>query len=112
MTEKQQVNLKIDHSEDGFYSDSISVIYNPSKFVLDFKQITPKIDLIEGKGQQTLVVKHKTILLDVKFAKIFLDTLKNAVEGYEKKYGKIHLPKRKPEKQESVVVTKEESYIG
>lgn len=112
MAEKQHVNLKIDHSEEGFYSDSISVVYNPSKFVLDFKQITPKIDQMQGKSQQTVVIKHKTILLDSKFAKIFLETLKKAIDGYEKKYGKIEVPKKRKKKGETTVVSRDEGYIG
>jgi hypothetical protein len=108
---EKQVNIRIDHSEEGFYSDSISVVYNPNKFVLDFKQTTPKVDQIHGKSQQTLVVKHKTILLDIKFTKIFLETLKKAVEGYEKKYGKIEVPKRRKAKP-SKPITESESYIG
>ncbi len=104
--------MRIDHSEEGFYSDSISVVYNPNKFILDFKQSTPKIDQIQGKNQQTIVVKHKTVLLDAKFAKIFLKTLKRALDGYEKKYGKIKVPKKKKKKEEQVVVSKDESYIG
>jgi len=112
IAERQQVNVRIDHSDEGFYTDSISVVYNPNKFILDFKQTVPKIDQIQGgKNQQTLVVKHKTMLLDVKFAKIFLKTLQHAMEGYEKKHGKIELPKKQKRKEESVVV-KEESYIG
>ncbi|MBN2042872.1 MAG: DUF3467 domain-containing protein [Candidatus Aenigmarchaeota archaeon] len=111
IAERQQINIRIDHSDEGFYTDSISVVYNPNKFILDFKQTVPKIDQVEGKSQQTIVVKHKTMLLDAKFAKIFLKTLQNAMDGYEKKYGKIELPKKQKQKEEAVVV-KEESYIG
>ncbi|MCD6590447.1 MAG: DUF3467 domain-containing protein [Candidatus Aenigmarchaeota archaeon] len=113
MKEKQHVNIQIDHSEGGFYCDSISVVYNPSKFVLDFRQTTPRIDQIHGKNQQTLAVKHKVILLDVKFAKVFLNTLKSAVQGYEKKYGEIKLPKaKKTKKKAEIVDAKDEEYIG
>jgi len=111
---EKNINIQIDHREDGFYSDSISIIYNPSKFILDFKQSTPRIDQIHDKSQQTIAVKHKVIILDVKFAKIFLDTLKKSVEGYEKKHGEIKLPKitKKVEKAEVVTGKEEGSYIG
>ena len=113
MEQKQLVNIQIDHKENGFYSDSISVIYNPSKFILDFKQTTPRIDQIHGKAQQTLSVKHKVIILDVKFAKIFFESLKKSIEGYEKKYGEIKLPKRMKKPTKSDVITgKEDVYIG
>jgi len=112
MAEKH-VNIQIDHRENAFYSDNISVIYNPSKFILDFKQITPRMDHIQGKPQETLAVKHNVIIMDTKFAKIFLNTLKKSIEGYEKKYGEIKIPKtqKKPEKSE-VLTSKEEVYIG
>jgi hypothetical protein len=112
MTEKH-VNIQIDHRENAFYSDNISVIYNPSKFILDFKQITPRMDHIQGKAQETLSVKHNVVIMDAKFAKIFLNTLKKSIEGYEKKYGEIKVPKtpKKPGKSD-VVTSKEDVYIG
>lgn len=112
MAEKH-VNIQIDHRENGFYSDNISVIYNPSKFILDFKQITPRMDHVQGKAQETLAIKHRVIILDIKFAKIFLNTLKKSIEGYEKKYGQIKVPKamKKPAKSE-VITSKEDVYIG
>ena len=83
---EKNVNVQIDHREEAFYSDAISIIYNPSKFILDFKQNTPRIDHIQGKSQETIAVKHKVVILDVKFAKVFMNTLKKSVEGYEKKH--------------------------
>jgi hypothetical protein len=96
-------------SEEGFYTNSISIIYNPSKFVLDFKQITPRIEKIQGKEQQIFTTNHKIILIDPQFAKVFLETLKTSIENYEKKFGKIGMPKKK-KKPEVVVSTN--SYIG
>ncbi|MEE9323665.1 MAG: DUF3467 domain-containing protein [Candidatus Aenigmarchaeota archaeon] len=110
---ERNVNVQIDHRQEAFYSDSISIIYNPSKFILDFKQNTPRIDQIHGKSQETVAVKHKVIILDVKFAKIFMNTLKKSIEGFEKKHGEIKTPKarKKPGKSE-VITSKEEGYIG
>ncbi len=110
---KRTINLNIDHSEAGFYSDSISIIFNPSKFILDFKQSTPRMDQIQGKEQETIAVKHKTILIDSRFAKSFVQTMKKAVDNYEKKFGKIEMPKQpKMKKKEEESVTSSESYIG
>ena len=112
MSEKQ-ITMKLDHGSEAFYSDSVSIIYNPNKFILDFKQISPRIDQIQGKSQQTLVMKHNTILLDTGFAKIFFETLKKSIQGYEKKHGKIKVPKQKIEKpQEQIVTSKDDVYIG
>jgi len=114
MEMEKSINIQIDHRDGAFYSDSISIIYNPSKFILDFKQNTPRIDQIQDKQQQTIAVKHNVIILDIKFAKIFLETLKKSVEGYEKKHGTIKLPKpsKKVERTEEIVTGKEEGYIG
>ena len=110
---ERNVNVQIDHRKEGFYSDSISIIYNPSKFILDFKQNTPRIDQVHGKSQETIAVKHNVIILDVKFAKIFLNTLTKSIEGYEKKHGKIQTPKKPKKKGKTEVVSgKEEGYIG
>jgi hypothetical protein len=113
--EEKSINVQIDHRDAGFYSDSISIIYNPSKFILDFKQSTPRIDQIQDKQQQTIAVKHNVIILDIKFAKIFLETLKKSVDGYEKKHGVIKLPKvsKKVVKADTEIISgKEEGYIG
>jgi hypothetical protein len=110
---ERNVNVQIDHRKEAFYSDSISIIYNPSKFILDFKQNTPRIDSVHGKSQETIAVKHNVIILDVRFAKIFLNTLKKSIEGFEKKHGKIETPKVTKKKGRSAVVSgKEEGYIG
>jgi hypothetical protein len=113
MEEERNINVQIDHRDEGFYTDAISIIYNPSKFILDFKQNTPRIDQIHGKSQQTIAVKHKVMIMDAKFAKIFLETLKKSVEGYEKKHGRIKIPKELKKVEKSEVVTgKEDVYIG
>jgi len=111
MAEKH-MNIQIDHREEGFYSDNISIIYDPSKFILDFKQVTPRVDHVQGKTQETIAVKHKVILLDAKFAKIFFNTLKKSIEGYEKKHGKIEVPKMPKRKKSEVVTSQEDVYIG
>ena len=113
MEEEKSINVQIDHRNEGFYSDSVSIIYNPMKFIFDFKQTTPRIDQINNKTQQTIAIKHNVIILDVKFAKIFLETLKKSVETYEKKHGSIKVPKEAKKLPKPEFVTgKEEGYIG
>lgn len=110
---ENSINVQIDHREAAFYSDSISIIYNPTKFILDFKQNTPRIDQIQDKQQQTIAIKHNVIILDIKFAKIFMETLKKSVEGYEKKHGEIKIPKQQKKVEKTAIVTNvEEGYIG
>ncbi|MFH0929144.1 MAG: DUF3467 domain-containing protein [Candidatus Aenigmatarchaeota archaeon] len=94
MAEKQErVNLKIDHNNDAFFTDNVSVLHNPNKFIIDFSQTVPRLDNINGKMQQTFTIKHNTVILDPQFAKSFADILQKNVKNYEKKFGKIALPK-------------------
>jgi hypothetical protein len=95
MEKKERVNLKIDHSKDAFFTDNVSVLHNPSKFIIDFSQTVPRLDNINGKMQQTFTIKHDTVILDPQFAKSFADILSKNVKSYEKKFGKISLPKKK-----------------
>lgn len=112
MEEKKGFGVKIDHEEQGFFTDNVTIFHNPNKFVIDFSQTTPRFDNIEGKVQQTFVIKHKTIIMDPAFAKILLKTLEKNIEKYEKDFEKISLPK----KQKKVIRTEAEGtktrYIG
>ena len=96
--------------KEGFYTNSISIIFNPSKFVLDFKQTTPHIDRVCEKDQQLFATTHSIVLLDPQFAKVFLGTLKNSIESYEKKFGKIKVIEKKNKKEKAVASS--HSYIG
>lgn len=108
----KRTNIKIDHSEAAFYTDNITVSHGPSKFILDFKQSTPRIDFVGGENQHTMVVKHKTILMDAPFAKIFLKTLESAVKKYEKQFGKIKIPKQEKKKSSKKIAQTGSHYIG
>ena len=109
---KKGVGVSLDHSEPAFFTDNVTVSHSPNKFVIDFSQTTPRFDNFEDKQQQTFVIKHKTIVLDPQFAKIFSDILQQNVNRYEKTFGSIKIPK---EKKAKVKLEKTESttrYIG
>jgi len=108
---KKGFNISIDHSEQAFFTDNVTVSHSSSKFVIDFSQTTPRFDNFEDKHQQTFVIKHKTLVLDPQFAKIFSDILQQNIKRYEKNFGAIKLPKQKisKEKVEKVDATR---YIG
>lgn len=87
---QQEVRMNINDG-DPFFADEISVIHNPLKFVFDFKNISPRLDM---PGQPMRVaMKHNVITCDPHMAKDFLDALKHNLDEYEKKYGKIEKPK-------------------
>jgi len=111
MEEKKRIGVKIDHKDEGFYTDNVTVFHNPKKFVVDFSQTTPRFDNVNGKVQQTFVVKHKTLIMEPTFAKIVLKTLEKNIEKYEKDFGKIGLPKR-PKKSKKKVAESATRYIG
>jgi len=111
MDEKKKINLDIDQKREVFYANNIAIFNNPTEFIIDFAQVTPRIDIVEDKQVITYVVKHNAVILEPKQAKIFLDLLKENVEKYEKKFGKIKLPKEK--KAERKILSKKFSdYIG
>jgi len=108
---KRGVNVSLDHTEPAFFTDNVTVSHNTNKFVIDFSQTTPRFDNFEDKQQQTFVVKHKTLVLDPQFAKIFSDILQKNIKIFEKSFGLIKTPKEKKttEKLDKVESTR---YIG
>jgi hypothetical protein len=113
MTEEKRINVAIDHNEPAFFTDNVTVSHSPIKFVIDFSQTTPRFDGFQNKQQQTFVVKHKTLILDPQFAKIFLKVLQQNIEKYEKNFGNIKIVERKQvEKIEDIVEESSTRYIG
>ena len=96
MDEQQprKINVNIDHG-DTFFVNSISIINDPSKFFIDFRQTSPRTDNIENSERVSLVVRHKTVALDPVLAKDFLRILEENVGNYERQFGEIKMPKMK-----------------
>ncbi len=111
---KERMNVSVDHSEPGFFSDSVAVSHTPMKFVVDFAQITPRFDSVGGQRQQSLAIKHKTIILDPQVAKDFMNVLKENLGKYEKNFGSIKTPKPVKEKikEKPIEVDASSRYIG
>ncbi len=110
----QKMEVSIDHSEPGFFSDGVTVSHNPNKFVIDFTQTIPRFDSIGPTRKQSLTIKHKTIIIDPIVAKDFLNVLRDNLKKYEKNIGKIEVRRIKKQK---VVVSKAKDddarrYIG
>ena len=82
------------HINDGevFFAHELSVNYNPTQFVLDFKCITPRVDPRSHDGTTNISLKHNTILLEVYYAKKIAEFLLKRVADYEKEFGKINKP--------------------
>lgn len=91
MEEKRNINLSINDG-DSFYAHELSINFNPMQFILDFKNITPRIDARSNDGL-TLALKHNTIMVDPYHAKQISGLMIDMVKKYEKEYGKIEKPK-------------------
>ncbi len=74
-----------------FFADEVSVIHNPVKIVLNFKSVTPRMDL--GNQQMRLVMIHNTITMEPYLAKDLAKVLNENIKTYEKKFGTIVKPK-------------------
>lgn len=112
MEKKKRVDVKIDHGDQAFFTDNVTVLHSPSKFIIDFSQTVPRIDNIDGKMRQTFTIKHNTVILDPPLAKSLLDILKKNVKTFEKKFGDIKLAKKKAMKKKPIEAESTTRYIG
>ncbi|MFH1641710.1 MAG: DUF3467 domain-containing protein [Nanoarchaeota archaeon] len=89
MVEKK-INFGID---DGitFFAHEVSVNFNPTQFVLDFKSISPRVDPRSNEGA-VISIKHNVVLMDVYHLKKFTEFLKKRIDDYEKEFGNIEKP--------------------
>lgn len=86
-----KVSLSIDDG-DAFFSHELSANFNPTQFVLDFKNITPRVDA-RSKEATLLRIKHNVILIEPFHMKKIVEFLDKRVKAYEKIFGKIQKPK-------------------
>ncbi len=89
MAEEQEVRVDVVNGDE-FFADEVSVSHSPIRFVIDFKSMTPRMDLPDHPPR--MVIKHNLVLLDPYFAKDVLNVLKDNIEKYEKKFGEVRKP--------------------
>ncbi len=110
MDKPKEVKIEIQNG-DSFHADEIGMIYNPIRFILDFKSVTPRIDM-RNKEFQPIVLKHNVVVIDPFMAKSLHEMLGANIKNFEKRFGKIKKPtaieklekentKIKPEKKDS-----------
>lgn len=108
---EKRPRIEIDNSKDAFWTDFITITHIPNQIAIDFRQTTPRFNPGPGEeNQQTLVIKHNVILMSPVLAKSFLEILKKNLEEYEKRFGKIKVPK--PKKGKKVQTTTTPGYVG
>ena len=89
MVEKK-CNFGIDDGKN-FFAHEVSVNFNPTQFVFDFKCITPRVDPRSSDGP-FISIGHNVILMDSFHTKRFIEFLKKRIEDYESEFGKIEKP--------------------
>jgi len=83
MSDKKPVQLQIKVDEpvaQGEYANFLSILHNPTEFVLDFGRLVPGAPEVRVKARILTTPFH---------ARRFLETLKQNVEMYEKSFGPI-----------------------
>ncbi|MEM3374567.1 MAG: DUF3467 domain-containing protein [Candidatus Woesearchaeota archaeon] len=89
---EKKVKFDIDNGN-VFFADEIGIIHNPLRIMLDFRSVTPRVD-IRNQEFQPIVIKHNVVILDPFMAKNLLELLKQNIANYEKQFGKIKQPEQ------------------
>jgi len=87
---QSQVNIEVQNGTE-FFADQVSVSHNPLRFVIDYTRTAPRIDG-NSTSNPRLIMSHNVILIDPYLAIDFMNVLKENIERYEKRYGKITRP--------------------
>ena len=113
MEKEKRINVNVDHGDPVFFSDNVTISHNQNKFIIDFSQTVPSFDNVGGNMQQSFIIKHKAIIMDSQFAKILSDLLQKNIKKYEKKFGRIKVPKQKEDEEREIIeAEKSTRYIG
>ena len=85
----QEIRVDAVNGEE-FLADEVSVSHSPIRFVIDFKSISPRMDIANQPPR--MVIKHNVVLVDPYFARELLSVIKDNIEKYEAKFGPIKKP--------------------
>jgi len=89
--QEKRINFDIKDGE-VFFAHELSVNFNPTQFVFDFRSITPRVDPRSNEGP-VIAIKHNVILVEPYHAKSIAEFLLKKIGDYEKNFGKIEKPK-------------------
>ena len=89
--QEKKINLSIADGNE-FFAHEVTINFNPTQFIFDFKCITPRSDPRNQQGP-TIALKHNIVMLDVYHAKKFHELTGHIITRYEKEFGKITKPK-------------------
>ena len=87
----KKLNVSINDGDE-FFAHELSLNYNPTQLVFDFRCVTPRTD-VRSRDGAVLNIKHNIVLVEPWHAKEIQRVLKNVIDNYEKQFGKIEKPK-------------------
>ena len=102
--EKKNVNVTVNQG-DAFFVDSITIADNEERFVLDFKQTSPRFDplsLDQPDQQTSIVIRHNAVILNASLAKVLYDLLGERIKQHEKMFGTIKKYQKKQKEKDFV----------
>jgi hypothetical protein len=113
--EEKKVQFSVSDGPE-FFAHEVTVNFNPTQFIFDFKCITPRSDP-RSQGGPLVALKHNVVMLDVFHAQRLHELLGTILERYEKEFGKIKKPKAIEAAEKKKVTAKVEksslpSYFG
>ena len=76
---------------EAFFAHELSINFNPTQFILDFKNVTPRVDL-RSKDKPSITIKHNVVMAEAYHAKMIYELLGRMVKKYEDEFGKIEKP--------------------
>ena len=91
MTEPKKINLGIQDGHE-FFAHELSVHFNPTQFIFDFRSVTPRNDP-RSKDAPFISIRHNVVLSEPYHAKRIYEVLGNVIKQYEEQFGKIEKPK-------------------
>jgi hypothetical protein len=89
--DEKKLNFSISDGPE-FFAHEVTINFNPTQFIMDFKCVTPRSDPRSREGQ-IIALKHNVVLLDVYHAQKLHELMGSIIERYQKEYGKIKKPK-------------------
>ncbi len=88
--QEKKINFSIAEGDE-FFAHEVTINFNPTQFILDFKCITPRSDPRNQQGP-TIALKHNIVMLDPYHTKKFHELMGGVLSRYEKEFGKIKKP--------------------
>ena len=89
--EEKKINVSINDG-DAFFAHELSVNFNPTQFTLDFKSITPRVDM-RSADRPSIMLKHNVVMIEPWHMKMAYELMGRVLKRYEDEFGKVEKPK-------------------